>query len=105
MLELVNEDYEKEATETHETDSERNKILMEILELNELIDEIKRPEEVEELENKLEEIMGPFEKELENAFKTKDYKLAVSILSKMKYFKNVNDRLMDLKLKFNLVNA
>lgn len=105
MLELANQNYEKEAIESHETDNTTKMILFEIMELNEQIDEIKRPEELEELEKKLDELMRPFEDELEESFKEKDYKRAISIVSKMKYYKNVDERLKDLKLKFDLINA
>lgn len=40
MLELENINFEKESYNLAQTDEEKNKLLFEILELNELIDEI-----------------------------------------------------------------
>ncbi|CAF0843446.1 unnamed protein product [Brachionus calyciflorus] len=105
MLDLIDPHFNAEAIETHESDAEKRLILMEILELNEIIDEIKQPKEVEELAERLEEIMRPFEDELEDAFSQKNYKKAISVVSKMRYFKNVDERLKDLQLKFNIQNV
>lgn len=104
LLELANVNYGKKTVNTHETDSERSRILMDILELNEKIDDIKEAYEVENLEKRLEIIMKPFEKELESAFEKNEFEKAVEIVSKMKYYKNIDERLKDLKLKFNLTN-
>lgn len=102
LLSLIDSSYVSELIESHESDSEKRKILMEVLELNEIIDEIKLPKEVDELAQRLEEIIKPFEDNLQNAFDAKDYSEACSIISKMKYFKNIDDRIKDLQLKFNL---
>ena len=105
MLQLNKFDYEHEATEAEvDIDKDKQKILIDVLELNELLDDIKTSNQVESLEQKLEEIMSPFQKELELAFKKKDFKMAVNIIAKMKYYKNVDDRLKELKLKFCLTN-
>ena len=72
--------------------------------LNELIDEITETRQVEELEAKLNEIILPFEKQLKASFERNDFENAVEILSKMKYYQNVTERLEDLKLKFDIKN-
>ena len=95
--------YEKEAIE-NDTDVCKKKILIEVMELNELLDEIETPAQVESLEKKLEETMRPFQKELEHAISLKEFKEAIHVIAKMKYYKNIDDRLQDLKLKFNLNN-
>lgn len=100
LLELANIEYEKEAVES--ADAQKTQILMDILELNERIEEIRGPKEVEEMEKHLEAVMQPFKRQLEAAFERRDYKLAVDILSKMKYYRNIDERLKDLKLKYNL---
>ena len=65
MLQLNNFDYEHEATEAKvDIDKDKQKILIDVLELNELLDDIKMSNQVESLEQKLEEIMSPFQKEL-----------------------------------------
>lgn len=74
------------------------------MELNELLDEIETPAQVENLEKILEETMRPFQKELEEAINVKDFKESINVIAKMKYYKNIDDRLQDLKLKFNLNN-
>lgn len=83
-------------------DQEQQRILLQIMELNETIDEIQTNEELEELEKKLEAIMEPFEKQFEQAFTKRDFSSAVKIVAKMKYFKNIDERLKDLKLEFQL---
>lgn len=105
LLSLIDPNFASEVIESHESDAERKEILMEIMELNEIIDEIKLPKEVEELAERLQEIINPFEDELEKAFSSKDYQKACSIVSKMKYFKNVDERIKDLQLKFNIENC
>ncbi|RNA43432.1 iron-sulfur cluster co-chaperone mitochondrial [Brachionus plicatilis] len=105
LLGLIDSNYLSEVTESHESDSEKQKILMEIMELNEIIDEIKLAKEVKELALRLKEIIKPFEEELEKAFNLKDYPKACSVISKMKYFKNIDDRVKDLELKFNIENV
>lgn len=102
LLSLIDSSYVSERNESNETDSEKQQILMEILELNEIIDEIKLPKEVEELAQRLEKIIKPFEESLEKAFTSNDYSKACSIISKMKYYKNIDERIKDLELKFNL---
>jgi predicted transcriptional regulator len=82
----------------------KKKILFEVMELNELLDEIETPAQVENLEKILEETMRPFQKELEEAINVKDFKESINVIAKMKYYKNIDDRLQDLKLKFNLNN-
>jgi hypothetical protein len=102
MLELKNINFEKEANDLISPDGERNKILMDILELNEEIDEITNVSQVIDLEKKLFKIMNPFENQLEIAFNSNNTNDAVRIISKMKYYQNVYERLIELKLKFNL---
>ena len=46
--------------------------------------------------------MNPFENQLEIAFNSNNTNDAVRIISKMKYYQNVYERLIELKLKFNL---
>lgn len=104
LLKLANVNYESETVETHESTQEKSKILMDILELNETIDQISGPDEIANLEKKLESIIRPLKLELEVAFQRNDLKLATGIVSKMKYYHNVNERLKDLKLKYNLVS-
>jgi hypothetical protein len=77
---------------------------MHILELNEEIDDIESAEKVEELESKLFEFILPLKNELKEAFKSKNFDQAVRVLTKMKYYQNVDERLKELKLKFNLTN-
>ena len=103
FCELNNHRYEKEATHS-ESDEDKQQILMEVFELNQAIDEIEYPEQVEKLEKDLEKILSPLEKELESAFKAKNFKLAIKLVDKLNYFKNIDERLKDLKLKFNLTN-
>lgn len=103
ILELNGFSYEKEAIET-DTDVCKKKILIDVLELNELLDETETSAQVESLEKKLEETMRPFQKELEQAISLKNFKEAIHVIAKMKYYKNIDDRLQDLKLKFNLNN-
>ena len=103
ILKLNGFNYEKEAFET-DTDVCKKKILIDVLELNELLDEIETSAQVESLEKKLEETMRPFQKELEQAISLKNFKEAIHVIAKMKYYKNIDDRLQDLKLKFNLNN-
>ena len=74
------------------------------MELNELLDEIETSAQVENLEKMLEETMRPFQNELEEAINVKDFKESINVIAKMKYYKNIDDRLQDLKLKFNLNN-
>lgn len=102
-MELNNINYETESTDTG-SDIERQKILFEILELNEAIDEIKTADEVQKLEDKLNKTMQPFKADLDAAFKENNFKLASEIVSKMKYYKNIYDRLQDLKLKFQIAS-
>ncbi len=102
MLELRNINFEKKANDLISPDGERDKILMDILELNEEIDEITNVSQVIDLEKKLFKIMIPFENQLEIAFKSNNTNDAIRIISKMKYYQNVYERLIDLKLKFNL---
>lgn len=104
ILELEKIDYERESVTVNESESDRTNILMHVLQLNEIIDEIEKPSEVEQLEAKLKEIIKPLEKEVENAFAHKNFTQMVELISKMKYYKNIDERLKDLKLKFNLVN-
>lgn len=103
LLDLKNVNYEKEAVHTNQSDEDKSHILMQILELNETIDEIKEAKQVDELEKQLEIIIHPLEKEFEAAFNKKDFKQAVDVVSKMKYYRNVDERLKDLKLKFKLI--
>ena len=49
--------------------------------------------------------MKPLESELEKAFKQKEHHRAVEVVSKMRYFKNIDERLENLQLKFNLENV
>ncbi len=74
------------------------------MELNELLDEIETSAQVENLEKVLEETMRPFQNELEEAINVKNFKESINVIAKMKYYKNIDDRLQDLKLKFNLNN-
>lgn len=105
ILTLKDIDYEVAAGKLgQQSNEERQKILMDILELNELIDEIDEPSQVEDLEKKLAEEIEPFEKQLNEAFKSEDNEAAVKILAKMKYYKNITERLEDLQLKFDLNN-
>lgn len=105
MLELINIDYEKESYNVNQPDEDKNKILMDILELNELVDEITNSSEVKELEDKLFDTMKPFKNQLERAFLENRIEDVIKIISKMKYYQNVFERLGDLKLKFNLSDA
>jgi len=82
----------------------KKKILFEVMELNELLDEIETSAQVENLEKVLEETMRPFQNELEEAINVKNFKESINVIAKMKYYKNIDDRLQDLKLKFNLNN-
>ena len=103
MLELNEVDYEKEAYEALDrADDDRQQILSDIMELNELLDEITTKEQLIQLENKLDLVMEPFEKQLEAAFEALDLKKAVKVVAKMKYYQNIDERLKDLKLKFDL---
>ena len=54
------------------------------------------------LEKKISKKIEPFEKELEQALKSNNYKYAVKIIANMKYYQNVYERLINLKLKFKL---
>ena len=101
MLQLNHLDYEHEAVAI-DSDAATRRILVDVLELNELLDDIETPAEVESMELKLEETMSPFQKELEHALQAQNFKLAVNIVAKMKYYKNIDDRLKELKLKFCL---
>jgi DnaJ-domain-containing protein 1 len=86
-------------------ETNRNEILMEIFELNEMIDSItssNQYEQLNELETKLNELMKPLENNFNNSLKDGNYKKSIENLHKMKYYKNIDDRLQDLKLKFNL---
>lgn len=103
MLELAGVNFEREAVFESSPDDEKNKILMNVLELNERIDETREAREVAELEKMLEVIMRPFENELQVAFEKNDFKAAVDVVAKMKYYRNIDERLKDLKLKYNLV--
>jgi molecular chaperone HscB len=103
ILKINGFNYEKEAIDT-QSDVCKKKILFEVMELNELLDEIETPAQVENLEKILEETMRPFQKELEEAINVKDFKESINVIAKMKYYKNIDDRLQDLKLKFNLNN-
>ena len=104
LLELNGIDYETAAAESVEANPSQDvELLMHVLELNERLDEIERPEQVEELETKLGEIMAPFEENLDQVISKGDYRAAVHVISKMKYYQNVDERLQELKLKFNLL--
>ena len=103
LLKLNQIDYKMESNiQSKQEDADKQKILVDILELNELIDEITETRQVEELEAKLNEIILPFEKQLKASFERNDFENAVEILSKMKYYQNVTERLEDLKLKFDI---
>lgn len=102
MLKLNKIDFKRESV--HGEDEDMNKILMDIMELNEFIDEISETGQVDELEAKLNAIIRPFEEQLKASFDEKDYTSAVEILSKMKYYQNITERLEDLKLKFDIDN-
>ena len=105
LLKLNQIDYKMESNiQSKQEDADKQKILVDILELNELIDEITETRQVEELEAKLNEIILPFEKQLKASFERNDFENAVEILSKMKYYQNVTERLEDLKLKFDIKN-
>lgn len=101
LLKLNDVSYSVEGKIDQESQGDQT-ILMQIMELNETIDEIRTNEELAELEKKLEAIMEPFEKQFERAFAKRDFPLAVKVVAKMKYFKNIDDRLKDLKLEFQL---
>ena len=104
LLELNGIDYETAAAESVEANPSQDvELLMHVLELNERLDEIERPEQVEELETKLGEIMAPFEENLDQVISKGNYRAAVHVISKMKYYQNVDERLQELKLKFNLL--
>lgn len=77
---------------------------MHVLELNEEIDDIESAKQVEELESKLYQFILPLKNELKVAFKNNNFDQAIRILTKMKYYQNVDERLQELKLKFNLTN-
>lgn len=104
LLELAGVEFEREAVDTSsdQSDTTKTQILMEILELNEKIDEISSASQVEGLERELSEIMRPFESELEEAFEMGDLKRSVDVLSKMKYYRNVDERLKELNFKYKL---
>ena len=103
MLKLENIIFEREAVETgSESDSERNQLLLSVLELNEELNEIRTKTELESFENDLNTILSPLEKELEAALHNRDFGLAVAILKKMKYFGNIEEKVDELKLKFHL---
>ncbi len=105
LLKMNQIDYKMESNiQSKQEDADKQKILVDILELNELIDEITETRQVEELEAKLNEIILPFEKQLKASFERNDFENAVEILSKMKYYQNVTERLEDLKLKFDIKN-
>lgn len=104
LLELNGIDYEIESSKLgQEESSEKQQILMDILELNELIDEIDNENQLEELEERVNEVISPLENELTKAFASTDMNRAVKLLGKMKYYQNIVERLDDLKLKFNIV--
>ncbi len=105
LLKINNINFDKEATHIgDEINSDKQEILMHVLELNEQIDEIESAKQVEELESKLYHFILPLKNELKIAFNSKDFDKAVLILTKMKYYQNVDERLKELKLKFNLTN-
>ncbi len=56
------------------------------------------------LEKRVAKIIQPFEKDLEQALKSNNYKYAVKIIANMKYYQNVYERLINLKLKFELID-
>jgi molecular chaperone HscB len=87
--------------DAHE-DEEMKNMLIEILELNEMIDEVSTREHLNELEKRVEKLMKPHEQHLKEAFDSNDLEEAEQIISKMKYYKNIDDRLQELKLKFDL---
>ena len=105
MLELRGIDYESEARRIHESDNDRQKILIDILELNEMIDDIQTRDQVIELEKKLIELIKPYKYELDEAFNSNKFENAIRVLSKIKYYENIDERLKELKLKFSLTNS
>lgn len=103
MLQLEGIDFERESVETaDEVDREKQMLLMSVLEMNEQLDEIKDKSSVKKLEDELSEVLAPLESQLDSALVGKDFKRAVKVIAKLKYFKNIEDRLEDLKLKFDL---
>ena len=109
LLELNGIHLNQESTESGANDddmekAEKQKILMLVLELNEQLDEVDSREKLEELQKSVNVLMEPLEKYIEEAFEKKDLKLALKLVTKMKYFQNVDERLQDLRLKFDLNN-
>ena len=75
---------------------------MNIMELNEELDTFTNDSELIQIQLKLEQILSPLESELKNAFEKKDFHTAIEVISKMNYYKNVDDRLRELKFKRKL---
>lgn len=104
MLEMENINFEKEAVETssEQNNQEKNQLLMKVLELNEELNDIESKDQIKSFEDELNVILSPLEKEFESAYVKQDFHLAVQVLAKMKYFRNIEQRLEELKLNFDL---
>ena len=104
MLALKGVDYERQARlDGNAADkAEVQRILMEVMELNEFVDEIAEPRQVEELEARLDKVIGPLEEQIGKAFAAGDLAGAVRILAKMRYYQNISERLAELKFRFHL---
>ena len=101
ILELNKIDFEKEASRLANI-SDKTEILMNIMELNEELDNVSGESELTHIQSKLDQILSPLESELKTAFEKRDFHTAIEIISKMNYYKNVDDRLKDLKFKYKL---
>ncbi len=100
MLALKGVDYERQARLDDKAEVQR--ILMEVMELNEFVDEIAEPRQVQELEARLDKVIGPLEEQIGKAFAAGDLAGAVRILAKMRYYQNISERLAELKFRFHL---
>jgi DnaJ-domain-containing protein 1 len=102
MLEINNVNFEKETVETGEFDPDKQELLMNVLELNEKLNDVRSSDQVAEFEAELAGILKPLKRELNAAFVAGDLKQAVNVISKMKYFQNIDERFQELKLELTL---
>ncbi len=102
ILKLNKINFEIESSRQNQNEHEKQQILMDIYRLNEELDETRDSNQLKELEKELDLVMMPFEKQLEEAFDQNNIELAINILAKMKYYKNIEERVNELKLKFQL---
>ncbi len=104
MLRLKGVDYEGEAhiARTTEDPAEVQRIIVEVMELNEFIDEIEKPSQVADLESRLDKLIEPLEAQMGKALSVNDLSRTIGLLAKMKYYQNVSERLTELKYKFQM---